>query len=198
MSYLVLKPSYQHESANNALFSVKKGEILECPAGYKPSSAFHVCETQEDAQAYIKLAYSTDKVSAGVSISSPDEITSQAKENLGDKPAPSYPLFRRVASPDGSEQQYRLFARDVHRFLARDEIDVISDIQSIKINAKTAQQLLDCELKQSAPRKEIVEFLKDILRGSVEEGKEEREEEVKEVSKGITSPDSFSGRKLSP
>lgn len=202
MSYLVLKPDYPHESANNALFSVKKGEILECPAGYKPSSAFHVCETQEDAQAYIRLAYSTDKVSAGVSISSPDEITSQAKENLGDKPAPSYPLFRRVASPDGSEQQYRLFARDVHRFLAREEIDVLTDIQAININEKTAQQLLDCELKQSAPRKEILDFLKDILKGAQEDlGKSEKGEkleQVKKSSQGVTSPESAIGRKLSP
>lgn len=197
MFYLVLKPEYSHESANNSLFSVKKGEILECPTGYKPSSAFHVCETQEDAQEYIKSAYAEKKASAGVSnTSSPDDITSSVKER--DKfSSPAYPLFRRVSSPDGGEQQYRLFARDVQRFLARDEVDVLSDIHSIKINAKTAQQLLDCERKQSA-RKEIVDFLKDILEGK-QEGKEgeAEKEEVKESPKGITSPDTFSGR-LSP
>lgn len=196
--FLVLKPEYSHEGASNSLFTVKKGEILECPAGYKPSSAFEACETQEAAQAYIKLAYSTDKLSAGVSTSSPDEITSNSVKER-DNSTPAYPLFRRVSSPDGSEQQYRLFARDVHRFLAREEIDVLSDIYSIKINEKTAQQLLDCELKQSAPRKEIVDFLKDILRSATEEGKEEEveKEEVKESSNGITSPVTFKG-KLSP
>ena len=197
--FLVLKPEYPHEGASNSLFTVKKGEVLECPPGYEPSDSFQVCESHEAAQQYIKLAYRTDKASAGVSTSSPDEITTSVKER--DKsPSPAYPLFRRVSSPDGSEQQYRLFARDVQRFLAREEIDVLSDIQSIKINEKTAQQLLDCELKQSAPRKEIVDFLKDIFRSATEEGKEEEEvekEEVKESSKGITSPDTFKG-KLSP
>lgn len=199
MSYIVLKPDYPHGRASNTLFRVKKGEFIECPTGYKPSSAFEVCETQEAAQTYIKLAYSTEKkVSAGVSTSSPDEITPSVKERS--KSSPAYPLFRRVSSPDGSEQQYRLFARDIHRFLAREEIDVLTDIQSIKLNNKTAQQLLDCELKQSAPRKVIMDFLKDILKIHVhEEGKEKEveKEEVKKSPKGITSPDTFSGR-LSP
>lgn len=197
MSFLVLKPEYQHESANNSLFSVKKGEILECPTGYRPSSAFKVCETQEDAQEYIESAYAEKKASAGVSnTSSPDEITSPVKER--DKNSPAYPLFRRVSSPDGSEQQYRLFARDVHRFLAREEIDVLNDIHSIKLNKKTAQQLLDCERTQSA-RKEIVDLLNDILKREQEEGKGEWKEKegVKKSLKGITSPDTFKG-KLSP
>ena len=192
--FLVLKPDYPHESASNMLFTVYKGEILECPVGYKPSSSFKVCETQQAAQEYVELTYNTKKVGpeGSASISS-TTLKSEAKS------IPAYPLFRRVFSPDGSEQQYRLFARDVHRFLAREETEVLMDLQSINVNIKTASNILECEQKHFS-RIAITDFLNKILTkdASIEPKSEDKEEVVKKSPTGVTSPETMSGRLLSP
>jgi len=140
MTFLVLKPEYPHESASNSLFSVKKGEILECPMGYKPSGSFQICDTEEAAKEYIKL----------ISLSGEEKDTvakrvKKAEEKDGSSPTVAYPLFRKVSGLGGEESSYQLFSRDIHRFLSRDEKAIIADIEKVKMHFNTATRLLEYE-----------------------------------------------------
>lgn len=158
--FLVLRPEYPHESASNSLFSVKKGEILECPSGYNPSNSFQVCESHEAAEQYLKLI--------GKAIAS--QQATKAEEPTGKLSAqPTYPLFRKVASVGDDEPEYQLFSRDIHRFLSRDEAEVIVDIHAANLHSNTAKRLLEYERKNSA-RKGIMDALEMILK---KEGKDE-------------------------
>ncbi len=145
-SFLVLKPGYPHEAASNSLFSIKKGEIIECPPGYKPGSSFQICETREAAEQYIKLAYLT----------SPPKTFTEKRGSSS-----RYPLFRKVSSPDG-QVSYQLFARDVHRFLSQREEDVIISLREISIHRNTAKRLLDYESKHFS-RQNVIEALKSCI-----------------------------------
>jgi len=193
MKFLVLKPDYPHAAASNSLFSVKKGEIFECPVNYKPSTSFLVFESQEAALKYIHKD--------NAEFSPPVQ-----EEQKGKSLVPSYPLFRRVAMPDG-EPVYQLFARDIHRFLSRHEEEVVQDIRMINVHPNTAQRLLDYERKHFS-REAVMNVLDAIVKGELpreEKGKPEEEvvEEVeekankKEAAKGITTTNSMFG-KLSP
>ncbi len=154
MTFLVLKPEYPHESASNSLFSVKKGEILECPSGYNPSDSFQVCETRAAAKQYLKL---TSKASS--------QEPTKAEEPSKDKVSPQqpYPLFRKVASIGDDDPTYQLFSRDIHRFLSRDEAEIINDFKSVNMHKNTAERLLEYERKHFT-RKGIVDVLEEIVK----------------------------------
>ena len=172
MSFLVLRSEYSHEAASNALFSVKKGEILECPAGYKPSKAFLVFVSREAAADHIKTG----------ALSPPS-----TEEQKGKSPVPSYPLFRRVATPDG-KPVFQLFSRDIHRFLSSHEADIIADMRTINVHKNTAQRLLDYEQKHFS-RQAVMNALEAIVKGEDkgEEGVEEKPENEKAEEKVTTS-----------
>jgi hypothetical protein len=167
MTFLVLKPDYPHDSASNSLFSVKKGEVLECPASYKPSDSFQVCDTRDAAEEYIKLAYTE---------SSP--MSERKQEDKVERGTPPYPLFRKVSGLGGEETEYQLFTRDVHRFLSREEQEILKDMGDVKLHNNTAERLLEYERKHFT-RKAIIDFLNGILKN--EEKIEEREEKKEGV-----------------
>ena len=160
--FLVLRPGYPHESASNSLFSVKKGEILECPSSYIPSDSFQVCETHAAAEQYLKL----------ISKASSQEPT-KAEEPSKDKVSsqPTYPLFRKVASIGDDEPSYQLFSRDIHRFLSRDEAEILNDVKSVNMHKNTAERLLEYERKHFT-RKGIIDALEKIVKS---EGKDEEQ-----------------------
>jgi hypothetical protein len=149
--FLVLRPEYPHESASNSLFTVKKGEILECPSGYNPSDSFQVCETHAAAEQYLKL----------IGKASSQEPT-KAEEPSKDE-QPTYPLFRKVASIGDDESSYQLFSRDIHRFLSRDEAEIINDFKSVNMHKNTAERLLEYERKNFT-RKGIMDALEKIVK----------------------------------
>ena len=165
MVFLVLKPEYPHESASNSLFSVKKGEILECPIGYEPSDSFQICDTKEAAEEYIKLISLTKRGKGTVA------KREQKAEEDKSQPTVVYPLFRKVSGLDGEETEYQLFSRDIHRFLSRSEEEIIADIDNVKMHYNTAARLLEYE-KAHFTRKKIMELLNQI----VESGKSEKKE----------------------
>lgn len=158
--FLVLKPDYPHDSASNSLFSVKKGEILECPVGYEPSDSFQVCDTREAADEYIKLAYTE---------SSP--ITDRKHEDEVEVGTPPYPLFRKVSGLGGDDATYQLFSRDIHRFLSREEKEILADFQDVNLHYNTAVRLLEYETKHFS-RKLVIDFLNNLIGN---ENKEEKE-----------------------
>jgi hypothetical protein len=159
--FLVLRPDYPHDSASNSLFSVKKGEILDCPASYKPSDSFQVCDTREAAEEYIKLAYTESFPTA--------ERKQEDKVETG---TPPYPLFRKVSGLGGEEPKYQLFTRDIHRFLSRKEKEILADFVDVTMHHNTAERLLDYETKHFS-RKPVIDFLNDLI------GKEDKEEKEK-------------------
>lgn len=163
MTFLVLKPDYPHESASNSLFSVKKGEILECPPGYEPSDSFQVCETHEAAEQYLKLI--SKATSHLVS-----QNTTKAEEHPTDKLSAhaTYPLFRKVASIGDDEPSFQLFSRDIHRFLSREEAEIKADIEAVNLHTNTAKRLLEYEQKNFT-RKGIVKILEKIVGQNGEE-----------------------------
>lgn len=161
MSFLVLKPEYPHESASNSLFSVKKGEILECPAGYDPSDSFQVCETHAAAEQYLKL------IGKAIASQQATKAEESSKDNVS--PQPTYPLFRKVASMGDDEPSYQLFSRDIHRFLSRDEAEIIADMHAANLHPNTAKRLLEYEQKNFT-RKAVVDVLEKIVK---REGKDD-------------------------
>ena len=161
MTFLVLKPEYPHESASNSLFSVKKGEILECPSGYKPSDSFQVCETREAAEQYIKLI---GKAIVSQKVTKAEETTDTGA------PHPTYPLFRKVASIGDDEPSFQLFNRDIHRFLSQTEAEIIADIHAVNLHRNTAERLLEYERKHFS-RKMIIDVLEKIAKREDEEKK---------------------------
>ena len=178
-SFLVLKPEYPHESASNSLFSVKKGEILECPPDYKPSNAFQVCETIEAAEQYIKLI---SLVRGGTVVKSVEKAEEKGKSQ---QPTVIYPLFRKVSGLGDEEPSYQLFSRDIHRFLSRDEAEIIADFHAVNLHCNTAARLLEYEQKHFS-RKAIMAILEEIVNSEAEEkaGKLKQEELTKEASNG--------------
>jgi hypothetical protein len=148
-SFLVLKPEYPHESASNSLFSVKKGEILECPQGYEPSNSFQVCDSRATAEQYLSLISSQSKAESGL----PHKAEEQTGKLL---PTPTYPLFRKVASIGDDEPSYQLFSRDIHRFLSQTEAEIIADIHE----------------RKHFTRKGIIDVLEAIVKGEEKEGEE--------------------------
>ena len=178
ITFLVLKPDYPHESASNSLFTVKKGEILECPVGYAPSNSFQVCETRAAAEQYLKLISKMKTIS---------KLPTEAEEPSGKLSTPTYPLFRKVASADG-EAEYQLFARDIHRFLARKEGEIIADIHAVNLHRNTAVRVLEYERKNFS-RKSIMDILEEIVKaeGKEKEGNIIKDEQTPKTSKSIGS-----------
>lgn len=168
MPFLVLKPEYPHESASNSLFSVKKGEILECPEGYEPSSSFQICESRSAAEQYLTLISSSQSKAEPMS-------PPKAEEEMGKlSPQPTYPLFRKVASlGDDDEPSYQLFARDIHRFLSQTEAEITTDIQSVNLHPNTAERVLAYERKNFS-RKSIMDILEAIVKGKGDLGEEKK------------------------
>lgn len=166
MTFLVLKPDYPHGSASNSLFSVEKGEILECPVGYSPSNSFQVCDTRDAAEEYIKLAYTE---------SSP--MTDRKQEDEVERGTPPYPLFRKVSGLGGEEATYQLFSRDIHRFLSREEKEILSDIRSINMHYNTAAKILEYE-NLHFTRKAIMDMLEAIVKKSDGEKEEKKNKEM--------------------
>lgn len=177
MTFLVLKPEYPHGSASNSLFTVKKGEILECPEGYEPSSSFQVCESRATAEQYLTLISSQSKAES--------LLPHQAEEERGESfPQPTYPLFRKVASIGDDEPSYQLFARDIHRFLSQTEMEIIAAIRSVNLHHNTAERVLAYERKNFS-RKSIIDVLEAIVKSKEDLGEEKKGEvnsgESKEV-----------------
>ena len=167
MSFLVLKPEYPHASASNSLFTVKKGEILECPPSYNPSNSFQVCETRAAAEQYLKLISKTENISL---------VRTIAEESQKDKlSTPIYPLFRKVASTGGGNPEYQLFARDIHRFLSRKEGEIIADIHATNLHRNTAERLLEYERKNFS-RKAVINVLEGIVEKEEKLGEEKKDE----------------------
>lgn len=164
MSFLVLKPNYPHESASNSLFTVKKGEILECPEGYEPSNSFQVCETPAAADQYLKLISKAENL--------PSKLRTEAEESSKLPPQATYPLFRKVSSTGGGEPEYQLFARDIHRFLSRKEGEIIADIHAVNLHRNTAERLLEYERKNFS-REKIMDVLEGIVKEDLGEEKKE-------------------------
>jgi hypothetical protein len=164
MSFLVLKPDYPHESASNSVFSVKKGEILECPQGYEPSNSFQVCDSRATAEQYLSLISSQSKAES--------VLPHKAEEQTGKLlPTPTYPLFRKVASIGDDEPSYQLFSRDIHRFLSQTEAEIIADIHAVNLHHNSAERLLEYERKHFT-RKGIIDVLEAIGKGEEKEGEE--------------------------
>jgi hypothetical protein len=166
MTFLVLKPDYPHGSASNSLFSVKKGEILECPASYTPSNSFQVCDTRDAAEEYIKLAYTESFPTA-----------ERKQEDKVERGTPPYPLFRKVSGLGGEEATYQLFSRDIHRFLSREEKEILLDIKNINMHLNTATKILDYE-RLHFTRKAIIDILEAIIKKSDSEKEEKRNKEM--------------------
>ena len=168
MTFLVLKPEYPHGSASNSLFSVKKGEILECPIGYKPSSSFQICDTKDAAEEYIKLI-SLKKGKGTVA-----KRDKKAEEGVS-HPTVVYPLFRKVSGLGDEEASYQLFSRDMHRFLSRSEEEIISDMENVKMHSNTATRLLEYE-KAHFTRKAIIKILEKEVEKDVNGNKDKEKE----------------------
>jgi len=166
MTFLVLKPNYPHESASNSLFSVKKGEILECPFSYNPSDSFQVCETREAAKQYLTLI-------GKASSQEPTKAEEPSKDKVS--PQPTYPLFRKVASIGDDEPSYQLFSRDIHRFLSREEAEIIADIHDVNLHRNTAERLLEYERKHFT-RKGVIAVLEEIAKESKADEKRKEED----------------------
>lgn len=186
-SFLVLRAEYPHQALSNAVFSVKKGDVLKSPQNYKPSDdLFYIFESREAAIRHIKK--NADVL--------PPTLAGEKKGK--ESTNPSYPLFRRVASPSG-EPVYQLFARDIHRFLSRHEEEIIADVHSINVHPNTSQRLYDYERKHFS-RQAVMTVLEAIIKGKEEEEvvmtKDEKKAEVKSTeakTKGITTTESIRG-----
>ena len=147
MSFLILKPDYPHKGgATNALFSVKHGEILECPESYDPDpGTFLIFDTREEAQAHLV----TPKAAAPSGAVSP----------AGHKP---YPMFRRVMSVSGPPID-QLFDRDLYGFLNREWQDVVMDINIMNIERECLERMLKAENKHSR-RKNVIVVIEDKIK----------------------------------
>lgn len=174
MSFLILKPDYPHKGgATNALFSVKKGEILECPEDYDPDQkTFLIFETQEEAQEFLNKP----KVAA----------PSGAEPRPGYRP---YPMFRRVMSVSGPPIM-QLFERDLHGFLNREWQDVVMDINVMNIERECLERMLKSENKRLR-RNDVIAVLKEKIKKapkakSLEEKYAEITGEKPEAAPGVT------------
>jgi len=147
VSFLVLKPDYPHAGVSNALFSIEKGQVLECPEGYEPpSSVFSVFETEGEARQFI------------------EELKRASTREAEPRPSSAYrpfPLFRRVQSVEGAHV-LQLFDRDVYRFLSREWQDVVIDIHVMKMDRGSLERLLDCE-KTHFHRQDVINAIEDRI-----------------------------------
>lgn len=175
MSFLILKPDYPHKGgATNALFSVKPGEILECPESYDPDpGTFLIFETREEAQE------SLNKPKAAA--------PSGAEPRPGYRP---YPMFRRVMSVAGPAVM-QLFDRDLYGFLNREWQDVVMDINVMNIERECLERLLKTENKHSR-RKNVIVIIEDKIKKapkakSLEEKYAEITGEKPKAAPGVTT-----------
>jgi len=147
VSFLVVKPDYPHAGVSNALFSIEKGQVLECPEGYEPpSSVFSVFETEEEARQFI------------------EELKKASAREAEPRPSPAYrpfPLFRRVQSVEGAHI-LQLFDRDVYQFLSREWQDVVIDINVMKMDRGSLERLLECE-KIHFNRQDVINAIEDRI-----------------------------------
>jgi hypothetical protein len=157
MTFLVLKPEYPHGSASNSLFDVKKGEILECPKEYEPSDSFQICDTEESAREYIKLT--SLKEGGKGTVAKRDK---KAEEG-GSQHTVVYPLFRKVSGLGDEETEYQLFSRDIHRFLSREETEIITDMENVKMHYNTASRILEYE-RAHFTREKIMTILERTIK----------------------------------
>ena len=155
MKYLVLKPDYPHASASNAKFSIKKGEVAVCPPDYSPSDSFCVFDTEDAALKYVQSAY----YQSFPQMRSPGAAAAAASPNK-----PRYPLFRRVSAVPSKEVTYQLFARDIYKFLAQPEDDVLADLQNLKIHPNSLKRILKCE-QQHFRRPHVIDTLEKLILG---------------------------------
>jgi dihydroxyacetone kinase DhaKLM complex PTS-EIIA-like component DhaM len=89
---------------------------------------------------------------------------------------PPYPLFRKVSGLGGEEATYQLFSRDIHRFLSREEKEILLDIGSINMHYNTAAKILEYETAHFT-RKAIIDVLEAITKKS-EVSKEKKNKEL--------------------
>ena len=182
MPFLIVKPDYPHAAITNARLNVRKGEIIECPPDYEPSSSFLVFGSRAEAEKYLRsLQAASQNLPEATQPATPPpaaEGRSRAPRERGSpsSPPPLYPLFRRVSSIQG-ETVYQLFSRDIHRFLSQPEPDIMPDLQRLNIHKNTAQRLLDYE-ERHFHRPSIIQALKAIIEREEKgesEGGEEKE-----------------------
>jgi len=192
MPFLIVKPDYPHAAITNARLNVRKGEIIECPSDYEPSSSFLVFDSRAEAEKYLRsLHAASQNLPEATQPATPPpaaEGRSRPSRERGSpsSPPPLYPLFRRVSNVQG-ETVYQLFSRDIHRFLSQPEPDIMPDLQRLNIHRNTAQRLLDYE-ERHFHRPSIIQALKAIIereeKAESEDEEEEKEKERKPAGEG--------------
>jgi len=185
--FLVLRPEYPHAAVVNTRFSIRKGEVLECPEDYIPSSSFLVFESRAAAEKFVRSHASI--FSSCLPAAAKPASTSAAEESVslsrkrGRSPPPLHPLFRRVSSISG-EVVWQLFKRDIHVFLSQHESDILPDLLRLNIHKNTAIRLLEHE-EQHSRRPAVIEALKAIIAGEkprfAPDAEAEDEDETKEA-----------------
>jgi len=165
--FLVLRPEYPHAAVVNTRFSIRKGEVLECPEDYVPSSSFLVFESRAAAEKFLRanasIFSSCLPAAAKPASTSAAEERSSLPRKRGLSPPPLHPLFRRVSSISG-EVVWQLFKRDIHVFLSQHESDILPDLLRLNIHKNTAIRLLEYE-EQHFRRPAVIEALKAIIAG---------------------------------
>jgi len=173
VSFLVLKPDYPHAGVSNALFSIEKGQVMECPKGYEPpSSVFSVFETEGEARQFI------------------EELKKASAREAEPRPSSAYrpfPLFRRVQSVEGAHI-LQLFDRDVYRFLSREWQDVMIDINVMKMDRGSLERLLDCE-KTHFNRQDVIKAIEERIEKAPKAKVARKRKETKTEAKapGVTT-----------
>jgi len=177
--YLVLKPDYPHASASNAKFSIKKGEVAVCPPDYSPSDSFCVFDTEDAALKYVQSTY----YQSFPQMRSPAAAPAPASPNK-----PRYPLFRRVSAVPSKEVTYQLFARDIYKFLAQPEDDVLADLQNLKIHPNSLKRILKCE-QQHFQRPPVIDTLEKLILGEPVTQSEQKTSSEEFVSRKEPAPE---------
>ena len=185
--FLVLRPEYPHAAVVNTRFSIRKGEVLECPEDYVPSSSFLVFESRAAAEKFVRahasIFSSCLPAAAKPASTSAAEERSSLPRKRGHSPPPLHPLFRRVSSISG-EVVWQLFKRDIHVFLSQHESDILPDLLRLNIHKNTAIRLLEYE-EQHFRRPAVIEALNAIIAGEkprfAPDAEAEDEEETKEA-----------------
>lgn len=192
--FMVLRPEYPHAAVVNSRFSIRKGEVLECPEDYVPSSSFLVFESRAAAERFLRSQASISKLPAArpASTSAAEESSSLSRKR-GLSPPPLHPLFRRVSSIQG-ETVWQLFSRDIHTFLSQPESDILPDLLRLNIHKNTAARLLEHE-ERHFRRPAVLEALNAIIAGEKppyafsEDDEKDEDEDVAEAEAEVKDTD---------
>lgn len=147
--FMVMKFFWPIDSITNALFSIKKGEIIKIPAGFKPDeNIFETYETYEQALSFVKKM--------PVEVKTSNQVTTS--EMINSK-------LRRVSflQDDGtSKLGFILKDKDIPEELSRNARELIMDINKLD-DEETLQKMLEIE-SRCDKRKAVVDALKAKLK----------------------------------